>query len=120
MSVPAAPKTAQVRRGDRLPGPQQVTVINAVRAQHPRRDQRHDLAPRARGARPIAEVHGFIHRRLDPEPAGEHGGHHHARVGDRSLIVKHDTRGVRQTLHHVGDLLVQARRRRNRQLSACS
>ena len=36
------------------------------------------------------------------------------------LVIEHDPRAVRQTLHHAGDLLVQARRRPIRQLSACS
>ena len=45
---------------------------------------------------------------------------HHAGVGDHPLLIKRDHRSVRQTVHHAGDLLVQARRRPNRQLSACS
>jgi hypothetical protein len=108
----------EYRRG--LPGPQQIAVIDAVRTQRHRRDERHHLAARVRGAGPITETDRLINQRLDPEPISQHRRQHQTGVGDDALIVKHDARGVRQTLHHVGDLLVQARRRRNRQLSACS
>ena len=36
------------------------------------------------------------------------------------LVIEHHSHRVRQTMHHMGDLLLQARRRPTRQLSACS
>ena len=108
----------QHRRG--LPRAQHVTVIDAVRPQRHRRHQRHHLAARVRRPRPITEIDHLIDQRPDPEPIREHSGQQHPRVGDHPPVVKHDPSAVRQTLHHDGDLLVQARRRRIRQLSACS
>ena len=87
------------------PGAQHVAVIDAVRAERHRRDQRHDLAARMRRARPLTEVDRPVHQRLDPQPRRQHGGQHHARVRDRPLIVKDDHRRV---VHHAGDLLRRA------------
>ena len=121
-----AQKRPQRRRG-RDPMPkhhsglaraQHVAVIDAIRSERHRAEQRHHLAARVRRARPITEINGLVDQRLDPKASGEHRGKHHPGVSDRPLIVKHDPGAVRQTLHHAGDLLVQARRRPTRQLSA--
>jgi hypothetical protein len=103
-----------------LAGPEHVTVIDAVRAERHRRHRRHHFPARIRGALALAEIDRPVDQRLDPEALGQHRGQKRPRVGDQPLVVEPYPRRVRQTLHHVGDLLVQARRRRIRQLSACS
>ena len=97
-----------------------VTVIDAVRPERHRRDQRHHLAPWLCSSGPIAEINRPVDQRLDPEPVGEHRRKQHAGVRDRPLIIENHPHRVRQTVHHMGDLLLQARRRPTRQLSACS
>ena len=42
-----------------------------------------------------------------PEPPSEHRRQQHARVRDHPLIVEHDPRCVRQTIHHTSDPLAQ-------------
>ena len=95
------------QHGARLARPQHVTVIDAVRPERHRGDQRHDLAARVRRAGPITEIDHPVNEALNPQPIGEHRRQHHARVGDRPLIVEHDPRCVRQTVHHAGDPLAQ-------------
>jgi hypothetical protein len=97
-----------------------VTVIDAVRAQRHRGQQRHHLAPRVRRAFAIAEINHPVDQTLDPEPLGKDGWEQHPGVRDHPLVIEDHPRRVRQTVHHVGDLLSQARRRPTRQLSACS
>jgi hypothetical protein len=84
------------------------------------RDQAHYFAPRVRRPRPLAEIDRLIDQRLQPEPTSEQRGQHHASVRDDPLIIKGDHESVRRVVHHASDLLVQARRRPTRQLSACS
>jgi hypothetical protein len=62
----------------------------------------------------------MIDEPLDSQPAGEQRRQHHARVGDHSLVIEGDHESVRRIVHHEDDLLVQARRRPTRQLTACS
>ncbi|MDP9346199.1 MAG: hypothetical protein M3P44_10820, partial [Actinomycetota bacterium] len=45
------------------PGAQDVAVVNAVRAERHRRDERHDLRTRVRRARPVAEADGPLDER---------------------------------------------------------
>ena len=90
--------------------PQQLAVIDAVRAQHHRKQQRHHLAARVRGARPIpAQPHQPPGQSLDPEPLGERRHQHHTRVRDSPFIVELDRQAVHGNrlffVHHLGDLL---------------
>jgi hypothetical protein len=103
-----------------LPRTQHAAVLDAVRPQTHRREQAHHLAPRIRRTRMLAKIDRLINQRLQTQPPRQQRQQHHARVRDHPLIVEHDPRCVRQTVHHAGDLLVQARRRPTRQLSACS
>ncbi len=59
------------------------------------------------GPRPVAEINDPIDEGLDPESISEHGRKQRTRVRDYPLIVEHDPSGVRQTVHHAGDPLVQ-------------
>ena len=107
------------RRGRRHPAaqqpprparPQQLAVIDAVRAEHHREHQRHHLAPRVRGTRPIpAQPHQPPGQSLDPQPLGERRDQHHTRVRDRPLIIELDLQAVHSDrlviMHHEGDLL---------------
>jgi hypothetical protein len=55
---------------DQRPSPpraQHVGVIDAIGAERPRVDQRHDLAPGVRRADAIAQAHEALGKRLDPE-----------------------------------------------------
>ena len=61
-----------------------------------------------------------VDERLDPQPPTECHREHETGVDDDPLIIEDHRGSVRQIVHHASDLLVQARRRRNRQLSACS
>jgi hypothetical protein len=92
-------------------GAQQIAVVDAVRAQRHRRDQRHHLRARIRRARPVAEVDCLINECLDPEPISKRRDQHDPRVGDRSLIVELDPNAVQSdrpvSMHHEGDLLLQ-------------
>ncbi len=92
-------------------GPQDVTVIDAVRTQQHRVHQRQHLAPRPRRARPTAKPDGRVDQRLKAQPAAEGDREHQARVNDDTLIIKRDIRSVRQTMHHAGDPLMQPRSR---------
>jgi hypothetical protein len=93
-------------------GAQHVTVVDAVRAEHHRVDQRQQLAARVRRPRPVApQPHQIACQRLDTEPLGERRDDHHASPRDRSLIVELDLQGIQSDqlviLHHRGDLLTQ-------------
>ena len=104
----------------RLSRAQHVAVIDAISPEHHRRDQRHDLAARVRRPAPAAEIDRLIDQSLDPQPLSKHRGQQHPSIRDRPPVIEDHPRRVRQTLHHAGDLLLQARRRPTRQLSACS
>ena len=114
----------------RAPGSQHVHVIDRVRAGQHAVHQRHHLAARqARARRPGVQPHRLVHQLLDPQPLRERRGHQQAGVADQPLLVeRHAHRievdrplgNVRTVMHHMGDLLLQARRRRIRQLYACS
>jgi hypothetical protein len=93
----------QHRRG--LTRAQDVAVLDAVRAKRHRADHRHDLAPRVRGARPVAEPNPVIDELLDAEALSKQRRQHHPRIGDRPLIIEHHDR---RAVHHVGDLLSRA------------
>jgi hypothetical protein len=99
---------------------QHITVIDAVRPERHRGHQARDLARGVRCPAPIAEINRPVDQTLDPEPIDEHGREQHPGVRDRPLVIKDHPRRVRQTVHHMGDLLSQARRRPTRRLSACS
>jgi hypothetical protein len=99
---------------------QHLAVIDAVPTERHRGQQRHDLAPSIRCARPLSKIDRPIDQRLDPEPISKHRWEQHPGVRDRPLVIEDHPRRVRQTPHHMGDLLSQARRRPARQLSACS
>ena len=83
-------------------------------------DQREHLTSRPRCPGPLAEPDDRIDERLKPEPSPQRHREHEPGIDDDPLIIEDNRRSVRQTVHHAGDLLMQARRRRNRQLSACS
>jgi hypothetical protein len=85
-----------------LTRPQDVAVLDAVRAQRHRRQHRHHLAPRIRAAGTLAQTHRLIDELLDPRTLREQPRQHHTGVGDRPLIIKHHDRLL---VHHVGDLL---------------
>jgi len=104
------------RRRDRVPEDlttspraQQVAVIDAVRAECHRRDERHDLRARVRRARPVTEVDAAVNQRLDPQTPRERGRQHDPGVGDRPLIIELNPDGVQSdrpvSMHHEGDLL---------------
>jgi hypothetical protein len=60
------PSTQQPARATRS---QQIAVIDAVRTQHHREDQRHHLAPRVRCPRPLpGQQHEPVDQPLDPQP----------------------------------------------------
>ena len=99
---------------------QHVAVLDAVRPERHRREEAHHLTPGIRRARAITEIDRVIDELLDTEAPRQQRRQHHTSVSDRPLIIENDNGSVRQIMHHAGDLLVQARRRRNRQLSACS
>jgi len=114
----------------RAPGSEHVHVIDAVRpGEHPVHQRHHLTARQARSRRPGVEPHRLVHQLLDPQPLRERRGHQQSGVADEPLLVelhlhrlkaRRPRRNVRRVMHHMGDLLVQARRRRIRQLSACS
>jgi hypothetical protein len=52
------------RRG--LARAQQLAVIDTVRPEHHRRDQRHELAPWVRRSGSVAEINNPINQSLDP------------------------------------------------------
>jgi hypothetical protein len=91
---------------------QQVTVVDAVRAQRHRRDQRHHLRALVARADTLAEHNAPIDQRLDPQSLGERRGYDDPGVRDRPLIVKDDRDAIQSdrpvTMHHEGDLLLQA------------
>lgn len=109
------------RRGRRQPAAQQSTsatraqharVVDAVGAEHHRKQQRHHLATRVGGARPVAaQPHQIARQRLDSQASRERRDEHHAGVRDDPLIVKNDTHAIRSDrpviLHHQADLLTQ-------------
>ncbi|HST56219.1 MAG TPA: hypothetical protein VLJ42_10065 [Solirubrobacteraceae bacterium] len=84
---------------------QHVTVIDAVRAQTHRGHQAHDLPAHVRRSRPVAEINHPVDHSLDPKPLREHRREQHPGVRDHPLIIEEHPRHVRQTTHHVGDLL---------------
>ena len=83
---------------------QQLAVIDAVRAQRHRRQQRHHL--RALVARPdtVAKIDAFIDEFLDPEPPRERRDDEDPSVRDRALIVEHDRDAIQSdrlvNMHH--------------------
>jgi hypothetical protein len=113
-----AQKRAQ-RRRRRDPAAQQptratraqyVAVIDAVRAQRHRIDQRHDLAASIARAGPVgAQTHHPLRERLDPQSSGERRDEHDPGVRDRPLVIEADLHGVQSDrsviVHHEGDLL---------------
>jgi hypothetical protein len=92
------------------PGAQHARVVNAVGAEHHRKQQRHHLAPRVRGARPIApQPHTLLRERLNPESPSKRRDNHHPGIADDALVVELDLHAVQSDrlviLHHEGDLL---------------
>jgi len=53
---------------------QQIAVLDAVGAEHHRRDHRHDRASAMRRAVAVAEIDRLIDQPLDPEPARHQPG----------------------------------------------
>jgi hypothetical protein len=100
---------------------QHVAVIDAVRAQRHRADQRHRLGA---GARPVTEIDPSLDQRLDAEALRERGDQRDPRVRDRALIVELDFGRVQSgrpvMLHHEGDLLLQAPGRCHVREKTCS
>jgi len=84
-------------------------VIDAIRAQSHRRDQRHDLRPGVGRAGTLAEIDGLLDERLDPEALGERRGQHDPSVRHHPLIIEgnlHAAQSERPVIvHHEGDLL---------------
>jgi hypothetical protein len=76
------PQERPQRRGCRHPAtqkpsratrPQHLAVIDAVRAEHHREQQRHHLAPRVRGTRTVVpQPHQPPSQHLDPQPLSQH------------------------------------------------
>jgi hypothetical protein len=60
-----------------------------------------------RRPRPAAEINGPVNHGLDSQPLREHRREQHPRVRDHPLIVEHDPRCVRQTIHYASDPLAQ-------------
>lgn len=94
----------------RTTGPQHLAVIDAVRPERHRIDQRHDLAPGVVRARPIrAQAHEALRESLDSQPLRERCDEHDPRVCDRSVVIKGDLHSVQSDrpviVHHEGDLL---------------
>jgi hypothetical protein len=91
---------------------QQIAVIDAVRAQCHRRDQRHHLGALVAGSHPLAKHDALIDNRLDPESPRERRDHDDSGVRNRPLIVKTDRDAVQSdrpgNMHHEDDLLSQA------------
>lgn len=83
------------------------TVIDAVRSETHRGHQAHHLAARVRRPRPVTEINRPVNHGLNSQPLREHRREQHPRVRDHPLIVEHDPRCVRQTIHHTGDPLAQ-------------
>ena len=121
-----AQKRPQRRRGRHLvtehltglPGTQKVAVINAVSARHIADTKLITLRPALAAPGRSHKADGLIDQRLDPQPARERAGSMIPALATTRWSSNRPRvhRGVRQTLHHEGDLLVQARRRRIRQL----
>ena len=111
-----AQERAERRRGHRpvpqnrlgAPGAQHVAAIDAIRAQQHRVNQREHLAPRPRRARPATQLDRPIDERLDPQPPPHRHRKHDPGVDDHPLVIEYDIRSIRQTVHHVDDLLLQA------------
>jgi hypothetical protein len=108
-------KRAQRRRRHRpvtehhlgAPGPEHVAVIDAVRPEQHRVDQREHLAPRPRRPRPTAEPDRRIDERLEPQPPPQRHREHDPGVDDHPLVIEDNLGSVRQIVHHAGDLLTQ-------------
>jgi hypothetical protein len=94
----------------RAPGPEHAAVVDAVGAQHHRKQQRHRLASRVGRARPVApQPHQPGRQGLDSQPLGDRRDQHHPGVRDDPLIIELDLQAVqsdgRVTVHHEGGLL---------------
>lgn len=64
----------------RTPGAQHLAIINAVRAQHHREQERHHLSPGVRRSRPLPpQPHQPPRHLLDLKPLGERRDQHHSR-----------------------------------------
>jgi hypothetical protein len=112
-------------QGPGAPGAQDVAVVDRIRPERHRLQQRADLATRPGSAGAIAKLDGPIDQPLEAEPLDQGARQQHARVGDQPLVVELDRHriGAHQgprTVHHVGDLLTPGRRCSNQPLFACS
>ena len=91
---------------------QQITVIDAVRAQRHRRDQRHHLRALVARADTLAKHDTRVDQRLDPQPLRERPRQDDSGVRDRPLVIERDRDAIQSdrpvNMHHEGDLLSQA------------
>jgi hypothetical protein len=93
--------------------PEHAAVLDAVRPEHHREQDRHHLAARVGRSRPVAtQPHQTPRQRLDPEAPSERRDEHHPGITDNALIVELDLHAIQSDrlviLHHEGDLLSQA------------
>jgi len=97
----------------RTPATQHVAAIDAVRAQHHRRNESHHLAARIRRPGALAKIDSGVHDRLQPQPLREQPRQHNPGVRNGPLVIETNTQAIASAgglgiLHHVDDLLTQA------------
>ena len=105
--------------------PQDIAIIDAVRAEHHREQQRDHLATGVRGPRPIRPQPDQTPRqRLDPQPLAERRDQHHPGVRNDPLVVEADLHAVQSDrlviLHHEDDLLTAGPGCREQPLKPCT
>jgi len=97
---------------------QQVAVLGRVGPGEDRVNERHHLAPGAKGARPPAQIDPAVDQPLETQSLGEGARQDQPGVGDRAPIIEGDlhrieARGGAHTrrfiVHHSGDLLTRGR-----------
>jgi hypothetical protein len=94
-------------------GAQHVAVVDAVRAERHRRNQRHDLHAGVGCPRTVPEAHRLVNKRRDPQALGKRRAQHAPGVRDGALVVEGDLHAVQSDrpviVHHEGDLLSPGR-----------
>jgi hypothetical protein len=113
------------QNGLRLPGAQEVAVVDRVGARRHRVQKREHLATRPRGPRSLAQVDRLVDQPLDPQPVRQRRRQHQPGVGDEPLVVELRCErvglgGGPRTVHHMSDLLMSGRGCSIQPLLACS